>query len=230
MLKLHINDADIYRVCKLLVKYNVDATISNNLITLDGDISDELSTKLCDIIEVDYIQNFISNKPVILQEELPTKTHYTFIKNSHTQLATPRDGNSLDRNCNYGEIYMCDFGEPYAHEQGFIRPAIVVQNHKSYFNYYTTIVVPCTSKSKKPREGEYSFILSPDTMVDYELKRVGSKKNTTVLTEKIREVDKCRLLRYMGTLKPEIMQDIQDRINLVVGKFPYPKNYLGEKS
>ena len=216
MLQLQTNNADISRICKLLVKYSVNATISNTSLTLDGEISDEILSKLCEIVEVDLIQNFTSDKH--------SKTNYTYIKSSHPLTTTSHNNNPLimhDIDCDYGDIYMCDFGEPYAHEQGYIRPAIVVRNHKTDINYFTTIVVPCTSKSKKPREGNYSLILSPDTMINYNPERVSSKKNTTVLTEKIREVDKSRLLRYMGTLKPETMQELQDKINLVIGKFPY---------
>lgn len=47
-----------------------------------------------------------------------------------------------------GELYMCDFGEPYGSEQGYKRFALIVQNNVGNYSSPTTIVVACTTKKK----------------------------------------------------------------------------------
>lgn len=53
-----------------------------------------------------------------------------------------------------GEVYLCDFGESYGSEQGFMRYAIIVQNDDGNFHSPTTIVIACTSEPKK----DFQFI------------------------------------------------------------------------
>jgi len=71
VLQLQTKKIDICRISKLLVKYNIKASITNQVITLEGDISEELITKLCGNININSVQNYISEKTQFdVQEEM----------------------------------------------------------------------------------------------------------------------------------------------------------------
>ena len=57
MLQLQTKSIDICRISKLLVKYKVKASITDSVITLDGDVSDELLTELCGSIDINSVHN-----------------------------------------------------------------------------------------------------------------------------------------------------------------------------
>ena len=67
MLQLQSKKLDICRISKVLVKYNVKASIVNDVITLDGDISDDLISNLLDGIDIHIVRNFMDEMPVNVQ-------------------------------------------------------------------------------------------------------------------------------------------------------------------
>lgn len=69
MLQLQTKATDICRISKLLVKYNIKASITNSVITLEGDIPDELLIQLLDSINIKAVQNFISQEPLYVPKE-----------------------------------------------------------------------------------------------------------------------------------------------------------------
>ena len=64
MLQFQTKSIDICRISKLLVKYNIKSSITDSVITLEGDIPDDLLSKLCDSININGIQNFIGQEPL----------------------------------------------------------------------------------------------------------------------------------------------------------------------
>lgn len=112
-----------------------------------------------------------------------------------------------------GEVYWCDFGKVYGHEQGGQRPAIVVQNDVGNSNSPTTIVLACTTELKHSLPVHYSFIFSKENMLDYNESNISSKQNT-VMAEQIYTVDKTRLLKFIGTMTPEFMNEIQKILDI----------------
>ena len=229
MLQLQTKTVDICRISKLLVKYNIKASITNQVITLDGDVSDELLTKLCDDVDINIVQNFISNEPLYVPKET------SFIKSdAHTQSKTveipkkeiPQTSSTLPANTQEydliysivkrGEVYQCDFGEPYGSEQGYERPVIIIQNDNGNSSSPTTIVIPFTTKVKNwlPTHSYCKF--SSKNIIDYDFERMGSRK-CTFMPEQIRTIDKSRLRKYLGTLTPEFMEKLQDKIDISLG-------------
>ncbi|MBO6232799.1 MAG: type II toxin-antitoxin system PemK/MazF family toxin [Clostridia bacterium] len=202
MLQLQVKDIDICRISKILVKHNIKASISNSQITLDGDISDELLTQICgdSEMEIKAIQNFASEEASDIQMPI-------FVQQPEFDLLYPK--------VKFGELYLCDFGDPYEHEQGFIRYAIVVQNDFGNEVSPVTIVVPCTTQTKKVISSSYCTTFSSDNMVDYDINRVGTRENA-IKIEQIRSVDKTRLRKYLGTLRPELMSKIMEKINKTI--------------
>ena len=113
-----------------------------------------------------------------------------------------------------GEIYMCDFGEPYGSEQGYKRVDLIVQNNVGNYSSPTTIVVACTTKKKTKLPIHYQFNLSPSVMKDYNQKRIGEEVNeNTILAEQIKTVDKKRLRKFVGTMTDEFMDEVQKVID-----------------
>ncbi len=227
MLQLQTRKFDICRVSKLLVKYKIKASISDQVITLDGEVSDELLDELCNGLTISNVQNFSSEVfPLILNEsDLPksddivsssTKGESVVKETSSHVALIPQITEEYDLlypTVKRGEVYWCDFGEPYGSEQGYIRYAIVVQNDIANFNSSTTIVLPCTTSQKKRFPVQYNFVFSNENMIDYDVNRVGMKENV-VMAEQIRTIDKTRLRKFIGTMTPEFMNEMQDIIDI----------------
>lgn len=114
-----------------------------------------------------------------------------------------------------GELYICDFGEPYGSEQGYKRFALIVQNNVGNYSSPTTIVVACTTKKKTKLPVHYQFNLSPSVMKDYNQKRIGKEVDgNTILAEQIKTVDKKRLRKFVGTMTDEFMDEVQKVIDI----------------
>ena len=116
-----------------------------------------------------------------------------------------------------GELYICDFGEPYGSEQGYKRFALIVQNNVGNYSSPTTIVVACTTKKKTNLPVHYQFNLSPSVMKDYNQNRIGEEVDgNTILAEQIKTVDKKRLRKFVGTMTDEFMDEVQKVIDLTI--------------
>lgn len=114
-----------------------------------------------------------------------------------------------------GELYICDFGEPYGSEQGYKRFALIVQNNVGNRTSPTTIVVACTTKAKNNLPVHYQFNLSPSIMKDYNEKRIGEEVyGNIILAEQIKTVDKKRLRKFVGTMTDEFMDEVQRVIDI----------------
>lgn len=231
MLQLQAKSINISRISKLLVEYNINASISDSVITLSGDVSAELLTQLYGSISISTVQNFISEEPLDVPNETPPMQSEELIKTEVVEEPKEVENKKDEANeppitlshdpsvydllysgVKRGEVYICDFGEPYGSEQGFKRYAIVIQNDDVNLHSPTTIVIACTSQHKKLLSTHYHCTFSSRNMIDYDLARVGSKK-CVIMAEQIRTVDKTRLRKYIGTLTPDFMKKIENKIN-----------------
>lgn len=230
MLQLQTKPLDLCRVSKLLAKYNIKASISNQLITLDGEISDELLGELCNSITICKVQNFAGEvSPITLQEYSIPKSDESIpcpISGENVVEETPSDVvlapqitekyDLLYSTVKRGEVYLCDFGKPYGSEQGNKRYAIIVQNDDGNLHAPTTIVLACTTEQKNRLPVHHYFVFSDENMIDYNVLRVGSEQNV-VMAEQIRTVDKTRLRKFLGTMTPTFMDRMQEIIDISLG-------------
>ena len=217
MLQFQTKSIDICRISKILVKYNIKSSITDSVITLEGDISDDLLMKLCDAININSVQNFISQEPLFDLNET------SFFKNEKNTQTEVREKPTLSHNTSEydliyskvkrGEVYLCDYGKPYGCEQGLERYAIIVQNDEGNLYSPTTIVIACTSRTQKSLPVHVESRFSSSNMVDYDLKRVGTAKSV-IMAEQIRTIDKTRLRKYMGMLTAEFMEEIDEKLNI----------------
>lgn len=106
-----------------------------------------------------------------------------------------------------GEIYYADLSPVVGSEQGGIRPVLIVQNDVGNKYSPTVIVGAITSqldKAKMPTHIEIG-------------KEFGLAKNSVVLLEQIRTIDKRRLQEKIGELNQKKMNEVDYAIEISLG-------------
>ncbi len=219
MLQLQAKNIDICRISKLVARYNINAIITDSAVTLNGDVSEELLTELRDAININTVQNFTSQEQLYIQKETKTVRSEELIQKN--DLLYPK--------VKRGEVYLCDFGNPYGHEQGFQRYAIVIQNDDGNLHSPSTIVIACTTGYKRRLPVHYHCRFSPSNMIDYDAERVGNQENV-IMAEQIQTVDKTRLRKYIGTLTPDFMNVIDGKIDISLNLNREVKKTIEDKS
>jgi mRNA interferase MazF len=112
-----------------------------------------------------------------------------------------------------GQIVEVDLDPVVGHEQGRCWPCVVVQNDVSNRFASTAIVVPLTdAKHIAHRSPIYVLATKGDG---------GLKKDSLVLCDQIRTVDRQRFGRFIGFLAPETMKAV-DRALLISLGLPRP--------
>ena len=94
-----------------------------------------------------------------------------------------------DRNVRRGDIYHADLDPVFGSEQGGYRPVLVIQNNIGNKYSPTVIVAAITSKEKMKLP---THIAVPEME--------GLEKDSVVLLEQLRTLDKRRLENYVCTL------------------------------
>ncbi|MBR2070807.1 MAG: type II toxin-antitoxin system PemK/MazF family toxin [Clostridia bacterium] len=108
-----------------------------------------------------------------------------------------------------GEIYFADLSPVIGSEQGGIRPVLIVQNDIG--NKYSPTIIAAAVTSKLNKSKLPTHIELP--------KSVGLNKESVVLLEQIRTIDKRRLKDKIGELTPSLMQKVNDAILVSFGIF-----------
>lgn len=88
-----------------------------------------------------------------------------------------------------GEIYYADLSPVVGSEQGGIRPVLIVQNDVGNRHSPTVIAAAITSRREKAKL---------PTHIDVQAATCGLTKDSIVLLEQIRTLDKRRLREHMG--------------------------------
>ena len=95
-----------------------------------------------------------------------------------------------------GEIYRADLDPVVGSEQGGIRPVVIIQNDVGNQHSTTVIVAALTTRDKKAYLPVHVSVTAEES---------GLKKDSVILTEQLRTLEKSRLTRYLGRLSPEAM-------------------------
>ena len=106
-----------------------------------------------------------------------------------------------------GDIFYADLSPVVGSEQGGVRPVLVVQNDIGNKYSPTVIIAAITSqlnKVKLPTRGEVSA-------------EVGRTKNSVVLLEQIRTIDKKRLREKVGFTDEFFMKKVDEALLKSVG-------------
>ncbi len=111
-------------------------------------------------------------------------------------------------NIKRGDIYYADLSPVVGSEQGGIRPVLIVQNDVGNRYSPTVIAAAITSRMGKTKL---------PTHIDIYADRVGLAKDSVVLLEQVRTIDKQRLGEKMGHLDAETMNAVDDAISISLG-------------
>ena len=107
-----------------------------------------------------------------------------------------------------GDIYYADLSPVVGSEQGGLRPVLIIQNDVGNRHSPTVIAAAITSRLGKTRL---------PTHIDVYADRVGLSKDSVILLEQVRTLDKRRLKEKMGHLDEQMMQRVNRAIAVSVG-------------
>ena len=116
----------------------------------------------------------------------------------------------MDTNVKRGEIYYADLSPVVGSEQGGVRPVLIVQNDTGNRHSPTVIAAAITSQMGKAKL---------PTHIGLSAQSSGLPKDSIVLLEQIRTLDKTRLKNKIGTLSEKTLKKV-DRALLVSVGFP----------
>ena len=110
-------------------------------------------------------------------------------------------------NIKRGEIYYADLSPVIGSEQSGIRPILVIQNDIGNRFSPTIIGVPITSKAK----------VNMPTHIAIEGNKYGLDKDSIILAEQIRTLDKTRLKERVGKLDKKVLEEVKRAIEISCG-------------
>lgn len=110
-----------------------------------------------------------------------------------------------------GDIFFAELNPVQGSEQGGIRPVLVVQNDVGNNFSPTTIILPITSKLAKAKL---------PTHVALSRRESGLSRDSVVLAEQIRTIDKVRLQQKVATLNEITMSRINQAMEVSMGISP----------
>ncbi len=107
-----------------------------------------------------------------------------------------------------GDIFYADLSPVIGSEQGGLRPVLIVQNDVGNKYSPTVIAAAITSRLDK---------VKLPTHIDVYASNFGLAKDSVILLEQIRTIDKKRLREKMGHLDELLMQKVNDAITVSFG-------------
>ncbi|SHG39220.1 transcriptional modulator of MazE/toxin, MazF [Thermosyntropha lipolytica DSM 11003] len=107
-----------------------------------------------------------------------------------------------------GEIYFAQLNPVIGSEQGGIRPVLVVQNDIGNQYSPTTIILAITSQINKAKL---------PTHVELKAETYGLEKDSVILAEQIRTIDKTRLKQRIAVLNEETMKKVDEALLISLG-------------
>jgi mRNA interferase MazF len=107
-----------------------------------------------------------------------------------------------------GEIYLVNFDPTIGSEISKTRPALIIQNNIANENSPITIIAAITSK--------FDDRLYP-TEVLIEPPEGGLKTTSVILLNQIRSIDRQRLIKRIGVISPEKLNEVDRAIQISFG-------------
>jgi mRNA interferase MazF len=107
-----------------------------------------------------------------------------------------------------GEVYFADLSPVVGSEQGGIRPVLILQNDIGNRFSPTVIVAAITAQIQKAKL---------PTHVEINAKKYGFDRNSVILLEQIRTLDKQRLTDKITKLDHDMMNKINQALEISLG-------------
>lgn len=122
-------------------------------------------------------------------------------------------------NIRRGDIFYADLSPVIGSEQGGLRPVLIVQNDVGNKHSPTVIAAAITSRISKTKL---------PTHIDVFADKVGLSKDSVILLEQIRTIDKARLKEKMGHLDDDMMSQVNNAISISFGLSGYSHAHIPE--
>ena len=107
-----------------------------------------------------------------------------------------------------GDIFYANLNPVLGSEQGGLRPVLIIQNDIGNMYSPTTIVAAITSRIKRAKL---------PTHIEIKADRYHLGKDSVVLLEQLRTVDKQRLKERIAHLDEETMIKVKDALTISLG-------------
>ena len=107
-----------------------------------------------------------------------------------------------------GELYFANLSPVVGSEQGGTRPVLSVQNDVGNKYSPTVIVAAITSKLNKAKL---------PTHIELDASTYGLEKDSVILLEQIRTIDKARLLQKIGNLDNQTLESVNKSLLISLG-------------
>jgi mRNA interferase MazF len=107
-----------------------------------------------------------------------------------------------------GDIYYADLRPVVGSEQGGIRPVLVIQNDIGNKYSPTVIAAAITSQINKAKM---------PTHIELAAKDYGLNKDSVILLEQIRTIDKRRLREKIGRIDDGLMASVNNALSISFG-------------
>lgn len=111
-----------------------------------------------------------------------------------------------------GDVYFADLSPVVGSEQGGVRPVLIIQNDIGNRFSPTVIVAAITAQIQKAKL---------PTHVEIDAKRYGFDRNSVILLEQIRTIDKQRLTDKITHLDDEMMKRVEDALQISLGMIDF---------
>ncbi|PTM53302.1 mRNA interferase MazF [Desmospora activa DSM 45169] len=107
-----------------------------------------------------------------------------------------------------GDVYFADLSPVVGSEQGGVRPVLVIQNNIGNRFSPTVIIAAITAQIQKAKL---------PTHVEIDAKSYGFDRDSVILLEQIRTIDKQRLTDKITHLDDEMMVRVNEALNISLG-------------
>lgn len=107
-----------------------------------------------------------------------------------------------------GDIFYADLSPVVGSEQGGMRPVLIVQNNVGNKHSPTVIAAAITSQIGKARL---------PTHIELSARTYGLSRDSVVLLEQVRTIDKRRLKEKMGRLDEDLMNQVNSALSVSFG-------------
>lgn len=113
-----------------------------------------------------------------------------------------------------GDVYLADLSPVKGSEQGGKRPVVIIQNDVGNKHSPTVIIAAITAKINKARIPTHVEIGRSNHQLD---------KDSVILLEQIRTIDKNRLIEKLTVLSSEKMNEVDNALEISLGLVKVPK-------
>ncbi|MED0714597.1 type II toxin-antitoxin system endoribonuclease NdoA [Aeribacillus composti] len=107
-----------------------------------------------------------------------------------------------------GDVYFADLSPVVGSEQGGVRPVLIIQNDIGNRFSPTVIVAAITAQIQKAKL---------PTHVEIDAEKYGFERDSVILLEQIRTIDKQRLTDKITHLDDEMMDKVDDALQISLG-------------